>query len=139
MTSTDASILTPSSLSTSAEPVLLVMLRFPCLATAIPDPTATMAAAVEMLKVPEPSPPVPQVSTRSSREDSKTVMCLRMAPAAPAISATVSPLATSASRNARISSSAQMPCITRSIVSAISCWDKLVPVSMCVIVSVSMG
>ena len=40
--------------------------RLPCLATAQPAPAATSAAAVEMLKVDGP-PPVPAVSTRSSR------------------------------------------------------------------------
>ena len=37
----------------------------PCLATFTPPPAATRAAAVEMLRVCRPSPPVPQVSTVS--------------------------------------------------------------------------
>ncbi len=43
------------------------MLRLPCLATRTPAPAATNAVAVEMLKVPLVSPPVPQVSTSASR------------------------------------------------------------------------
>ena len=37
--------------------------RLPCLATGTPAAATTKAAVVETLKVPEPSPPVPQVST----------------------------------------------------------------------------
>ena len=54
---------TPRASRTSAEPEREVMERLPCLATLAPAPAATKAAAVEMLKVPEESPPVPQVST----------------------------------------------------------------------------
>ncbi len=39
------------------------MARLPCLATVAPAPAAIKAAVVEMLKVPEASPPVPQVSS----------------------------------------------------------------------------
>ena len=39
----------------------------PCFATPAPAAAATSAAAVEMLNVFAPSPPVPAVSTRSSR------------------------------------------------------------------------
>ena len=49
-------------MSTSAEPDLEEKLRLPCLATGTPQPATTRAAAVETLKVPEPSPPVPTVS-----------------------------------------------------------------------------
>ena len=59
-------MLTPSASSRSAEPHLLVLERLPCLATAQPAPAATSAAVVETLKVEGP-PPVPAVSTRSSR------------------------------------------------------------------------
>ena len=51
----------------SAEPEREEAARLPCLATAQPQAAATSAAVVEMLNVPEPSPPVPAVSTRSSR------------------------------------------------------------------------
>ena len=57
-----ASILTPSAVRMSAEPDFDEKLRLPCLATGTPQPATTSAAAVEMLKVPAPSPPVPTVS-----------------------------------------------------------------------------
>ncbi len=56
----------PSASSTSAEPHLDEIERLPCLATCTPAPAATNAAAVEMLNVPEASPPVPHVSTSNS-------------------------------------------------------------------------
>ena len=43
--------LTPSEARTSAEPLELETLRFPCLATETPAPAATIAVAVLMLKV----------------------------------------------------------------------------------------
>ena len=60
------SIRTPSASSTSAEPDSPVAERLPCLATAQPAPAAISAAVVETLKVGRP-PPVPPVSSRSSR------------------------------------------------------------------------
>ena len=56
------SSLTPSCSSTSAEPQREVIERLPCLATGRPAAAATKAVAVETLIVPEPSPPVPQLS-----------------------------------------------------------------------------
>ena len=56
----------PSASSTSAEPERLVAERLPCLATAHPAPAAISAAVVETLNVLRP-PPVPAVSSRSSR------------------------------------------------------------------------
>ena len=53
---------TPRAASASADPVRLVTARLPCLATGTPAAATTSAAAVLMLNVPEPSPPVPQVS-----------------------------------------------------------------------------
>ena len=58
---------TPSAERTSAEPHVLLTLRFPCLTTGIPAPAATNAAAVLILNVCVPSPPVPQVSTSGFR------------------------------------------------------------------------
>ena len=58
---------TPRASRTSAEPERLETARLPCLATAAPAPAATKATVVEMLKVPEPSPPVPQVSSNGRR------------------------------------------------------------------------
>ena len=43
-----------------------VTARLPCLATRTPAPATTNATTVEMLNVPPPSPPVPQVSSRGS-------------------------------------------------------------------------
>ena len=57
----------PSASSTSAEPEAEETARFPCFATPAPAAAATSAAAVEMLSVCAPSPPVPAVSTRSAR------------------------------------------------------------------------
>src|ERR1043165_5099705 len=56
------SILTPSAVSTSAAPDFDEKARLPCLATGTPQPATTRALAVEILKVPEASPPVPTVS-----------------------------------------------------------------------------
>ena len=56
------SSLPPSCSSTSAEPQREVTERLPCLATGRPAAAATKATAVERLIVPEPSPPVPQLS-----------------------------------------------------------------------------
>jgi hypothetical protein len=57
-------MLTPSASRTSALPDCDETDRPPCLATRAPAAAATNIAAVEMLKVWAPSPPVPQVSTR---------------------------------------------------------------------------
>ena len=67
------------------------MPRLPCLATGTPAAAVTMAAAVEILKVFEPSPPVPQVSISPERRVRMGVIFFRMAEAAPATSSTVSP------------------------------------------------
>src|ERR1041385_4455266 len=66
------SIFTPRTLSTSAEPVRLLAERAPCLAIGTPIPAAISAAAVEMLNVALPSPPVPQVSTVSGGAATRT-------------------------------------------------------------------
>src|SRR5947209_4486412 len=85
------SIFTPSAASTSARPERLETERLPCLATGAPAAAATWAAAVEMLTVPRPSPPVPQVSTSPCRWWGMGMARRRMAAAAPEISATASP------------------------------------------------
>ena len=81
--------------STSALPHREDAARFPCLATGHPAPAATSAAAVEMLKVPAPSPPVPHVSTASTRSVTG-VACARMDSTIPVSSSTDSPLVRSA-------------------------------------------
>ena len=62
--SADRPKLTPNASSTSALPDLLLTLRLPCLAILAPAAAATNIAAVEILKVCAPSPPVPTTSTR---------------------------------------------------------------------------
>ena len=72
--------------------------RLPCFATPAPAAAATRAAAVEMLIVRAASPPVPAVSTRSSRFGCTESTCVRIASAQPAISFAVSPFSRSATR-----------------------------------------
>ena len=55
---------TPKASSTSALPLLLLTLRPPCLLTLAPAAAATNMVQVEMLKVCDPSPPVPTMSTK---------------------------------------------------------------------------
>src|SRR5919204_362553 len=71
------SIRAPSASSTSAEPDRLVAERLPCLASAQPAPAAISAAVVETLNVGRP-PPVPAVSTRSSRSHGTGVASARI-------------------------------------------------------------
>ena len=59
----DVSIFTPRAVKTSALPARLDDARPPCLAMKAPPAAATKAAAVEILNVFFPSPPVPQGST----------------------------------------------------------------------------
>ena len=84
------SIRMPSASSTSAEPDLEVIARLPCLATGTPQDATTSAAVVEMLNVPEPSPPVPTMSIVPSGASTRTTRS-RIADAKPASSSTVSP------------------------------------------------
>ena len=86
-----ASMLTPSAANTSAAPDFEDCARLPCFATGTPQPAATMLVAVEILRVPLASPPVPQVSTASAASCSKGTIASLRASAAPAISAAVSP------------------------------------------------
>src|SRR6266545_3445097 len=88
-TSTGASIRTSSASSTSALPQLPLAERLPCLATGTPQAATTSEATVEMLKVPAPSPPVPQVSTAPFAV-SGTARA-RIVRANPTISSSVSP------------------------------------------------
>ena len=53
---------TPRASSTSAAPLLEDAARFPCLETFTPADAITMDEAVEMLKLFDPSPPVPTIS-----------------------------------------------------------------------------
>ncbi len=105
---------TPSSSRTSALPQRLDAARPPCLATGQPAPATTNAAAVEMLKVPLPSPPVPQVSTASTESSTRTAWS-RIDITIPVSSSTVSPRIRRAARMAPIWAGVALPCITRSI------------------------
>ena len=113
-------MLTPSASITSADPHFELMLRLPCFATRTPAPAMTSATAVDMLKVPLASPPVPQVSTSASRSvplrssASPSSVCngtaaSRMACAKPTISSTVSPFMCSATSSAAICASVASP------------------------------
>src|SRR4051794_29391811 len=75
------------------------MLRLPCLATGIPAPASTNAAAVETLSEPEPSPPVPQGSSKDKSRETRSALD-RIPSASPAISSNVSPFIRSAVKNA---------------------------------------
>ena len=85
-----------------------------------PAAAATSAAAVEMFRVLAPSPPVPAVSTRSSRWGFTASTCARMASAQPAISSAVSPLARSATRKPAICAGVTSPRMIAVIVSQAS-------------------
>ncbi len=118
------SMLTPSAVNTSAEPDCEESARLPCLATGTPQPAATKALAVEMLKLPEESPPVPQVSIVPGGA-STAIAFARMIRAAPAISSTVSPRTLSAIRNAPICDGVAFPLMM--ISKAASAWPSLKP------------
>ena len=103
------SMLTPAAWSTSALPEWLVPERLPCFAIRTPAPAAMRAAVVEMLKVPDTSPPVPAVSTSPSGSTGTLAARPRMTRAAAAISSTVSPFMRSPMRNPPICDSVASP------------------------------
>ena len=113
-------MLTPRASSRSALPQRLETERLPCLATVTPLPATTKAVVVEMLKVPAPSPPVPQVSTTADPGAWIRVARRRMTRAAPASSSKVSPLVASAAMNAPIWALESVPEKISSIISDIS-------------------
>ena len=86
-----ASMHTPSCSRTSADPVRLDTARLPCLAIGRPAAATTIAAAVEMLNEPEPSPPVPQVSAMTACWLETLSIFPRSDVATPAISSADSP------------------------------------------------
>src|SRR3954454_1098780 len=130
--------LAPSASSRSAEPDSDVALRLPCLATAQPAPAAISAAVVDTLNVVRP-PPVPAVSSRSSRSHSTGVASARIVWARPAISSLVSPFVRSAIRKAPISTSPASPAmISASTRAACSCESER-PDASASIASVSTG
>ena len=91
-------ILTPSAASVSAAPEREDAARLPCLATVTPQAAVMIAASVETLSEPEPSPPVPTMSIASGGAFTATILA-RIAATAPVISSTVSPRTLSAMRN----------------------------------------
>ena len=87
---------------TSAEPLLLLTERLPCLATIPPAAATTNEAAVETLNKFAPSPPVPTISTAFSVSISTFVESDLIAFTAPDISSIVSPFIRIATNNAPI-------------------------------------
>ena len=101
--------MTPACSNKSALPLVLEALLFPCFATLAPAAAARMAALVETLNKPDPSPPVPQVSTRFSILTITFSESSLMTSAAPITSSTVSPLIERETRKADICESAHSP------------------------------
>ena len=118
--------MTPSAVSTSAEPDFDDSARLPCLATGTPQPATTSALAVEMLKLPEPSPPVPQVSIVPGGASIATALA-RMIRAAPVISSTVSPRTRSAISSAPICDGVALPLMMMSNAASASLSDSACP------------
>ncbi len=116
--------MTPSAVSTSAEPDFDESARLPCLATGTPQPATTNALAVEILKLPDESPPVPQVSIVPGGASIETAFA-RMVRAAPVISSTVSPRTRSAIRKPPICDGVASPLMMMS--NAASAWLSLSP------------
>ncbi len=114
----------PRASATSALPHLLETDRLPCFAMGIPPPAATKAAAVEMLKDPAQSPPVPQLSTRSPGRTGTVLAFRRSTRAAPPISAGVSPRARRAARKAATWTGGTVPSMTISMASSISAFPR---------------
>ena len=109
---------TPSASSTSALPQVPLAERLPCFATGTPQAATTNEATVEMLNVPAPSPPVPQVSTAPF--DRSGTARARMARAKPTTSSSVSPRAAMAARSAPIWAGVASPSMIVPIASAAS-------------------
>ena len=130
-----SSRLIPRASTTSADPHKVEDERLPCLATFSPAPATTKAVAVETLKVPEASPPVPQVSmsisrsvpvrpaTSSPRVRTRTTFC-RITWAKPISSSTVSPFIRSATRKAAICALVAAPDMMASMAPAASTRER---------------
>ena len=114
---------TPSASSTSALPDLLETLRLPCLLTRAPHAAATNMLQVEMLKVCEPSPPVPTMSTRCVRSATSTLVAnSRITCAAAVISPIVSFLTRRPTSTAAIITGDISPLMMRRTSASISSW-----------------
>lgn len=117
------SITAPNASNASALPDLDDTLRLPCFATFAPPAAATNMAQVEMLKVCEPSPPVPTISTMWRRSVTSTRReNSRITVAAPAISPMVSFLTRKPVRMAETMASETSPRMICRIRSTISSW-----------------
>ena len=104
---------TPSASSTSALPHFDVNALFPCFTTLAPAPAATNIAAVEILRKPALSPPVPH-SSRRGRGSLRSRVGITAFPSSiranPASSAAVSPRAwRSRRKRSFVSSGARVP------------------------------
>ncbi len=108
------SIRTPSASRTSADPDRDVIARLPCLATGTPAAATMTAAVVEMLNVPEPSPPVPTMSIAPAGASTRRTRS-RIALANPVSSSTVSPRIRSATSSAASCAGVDSPSITAPI------------------------
>ena len=102
------------------------MARLPCLATFTPAPAAMSAAVVDMLKLPDESPPVPQVSTTAPTAETRRDFS-RIARAMPAISSTVSPFSRMAAASAPICAGVASPDMIAPIARAASSADSEPP------------
>ena len=123
--SAESARLTPSASRTSALPDLLLTLRLPCLAIFAPAPAATNIAAVEILKVWAPSPPVPTTSTKCALSSTWTgVANSRITWAAAAISPTVSFFVRSATNRPATIVGGISPLMMRRIIVVISSWNN---------------
>ena len=123
-----SSIFTPSAASTSAAPDFDDSARLPCLAIVTPAPAATNDAQVETFTEPDPSPPVPTMSTASAGAVTPSIRA-RMAVTAPVISSTVSPRTLSAIRRPPICDGVASPDIIRSNAVAASARVSAAPVA----------
>jgi hypothetical protein len=119
----DSMMCAPKASTTSAEPLVLLTLRPACLATRAPAAAATNMLAVLMLKVCEPSPPVPTISTSPVRSATGTgVANSRITCAAAAISPTVSFFTRRPMASAAIITGLISPLMMRRISASISSW-----------------
>ena len=113
----------PSCSSTSALPDLLETLRLPCLLTRAPQAAATNMLQVEMLKVCEPSPPVPTISTRWRLSATSTLVAnSRITWAAAVISPMVSFFTRRPTSTAAIITGLISPLMMRRTSESISSW-----------------
>ena len=119
-------MLTPSAVSTSAEPDFEERARLPCLATGTPQPATTSAAAVEMLKRARAVAAGAEVSIAPGGASIGSALA-RMVRAAPVISSTVSPRTRSAIRKPPICDGVALPDMIMSNAASASFSLRLLP------------